>query len=74
MTADKDFVSNVDQVNYRPYPKTNENGEMTFPALIPGARYQCVSSVNGYPRVSREFVAKSGETYDMGDIEVQINE
>ncbi|MHC4404772.1 MAG: M56 family metallopeptidase [Planctomycetota bacterium] len=71
--ADEDFVSNVDQVNYRPSLTTNAKGEITFPVLIPGARYRFIDFVDGKPGVAREFVAKSDETYDMGDIEVHIN-
>lgn len=72
--ADEDFVGNIDQVNYRPAPKTNASGGVTFPALIPGARYRFISFIDGKADVSKEFIAKSGETYDMGDIKVQINE
>ena len=71
--ADEDFVSNVDRVNYRPAPTTNAKGEMTFPVLIPGARYRFIGFVDGKPNVASEFVAESGETYDMGDVEVHIN-
>lgn len=73
LVADEDFVSNIDHVNYGPSTTTtNEKGEMTFPALIPGARYRFVSVVDGAPQINNEFVAESGESHDMGDIEVQI--
>jgi len=72
--ADEDFISNVDEANYRPALTTNAKGEMTFPVLIPGARYRFISYVDGNPRVASEFVAKSGETYDMGDVEVHVEE
>jgi len=71
--ADEDDNSNIDRVNYWPGPATNENGEMTFPALIPGARYRFINFVDGDPQVAKEFVAKSGETYDMGEIEVNVD-
>jgi hypothetical protein len=74
MVADEDFISNIDRVNYRPSRTTNTNGEIAFPVLIPGARYRFVSFVKGNARVSKEFIAKSGETYEMGEIEVQINQ
>jgi beta-lactamase regulating signal transducer with metallopeptidase domain len=70
--ADEDFVANIDRVNYRRARKTDENGEMTFPALIPGVQYRFVSFTEG-GAISTDFIAKSGEAYDMGDIEVQLN-
>jgi 5-hydroxyisourate hydrolase-like protein (transthyretin family) len=72
LLADEDFVANVDRRNSEDSSTTNEKGEMTFPVLIPGASYRFINFIKGEARASQEFVAQSGQTHDMGDIEVQI--
>jgi|GEM_PF-6903841 len=74
--ADEAKVANIDRVNYR-LPSTyttNENGELAFPALIPGGQYRYVKIVDGHPKVTHEFTVQPGERFDMGDIEVRLNE
>lgn len=74
LLADEDSIANIDRDNHWSAPATDENGERTFPALIPGARYRFINFVDGNPRVVKEFVARSAETYEMGEIEVDIAE
>ena len=71
--ADEDFVSNIDRVNYQPSPATDAQGGVTFPVLIPGAHYRFINFVKGQSQVAKDFVAESGQTYDMREIEVQTN-
>lgn len=74
--ADEALVFNIDRVNYR-LPSTyttNAKGESTFPALIPGAPYRHVKIVDGHPKITHEFTVQPGERFDMGDIEIQLNE
>ena len=67
---DEDFVANIDRINYRPAPKTDEEGRVTFPALIPGAEYYVSAYVNG-ERTQKTFKVQSGETVDLGEIVVK---
>ena len=71
--ADEDFAGNIDRVNYRPSLETDKDGEIKFPALIPGARYRFVRFFDGKPDPAVDFVAKSGETYDIGEIVIPID-
>ena len=66
--ADVDFVGNIDGTNYRPAPKTDEQGRVTLPALIPGAIYRIDSHKND--KVLKEFSVKPGEQLDLGDIAI----
>ena len=61
-----------DQVNYSSFgenvdPSLDDELSITYPALIPGATYRIPTTFDqswGY----KEFVAKSGETLDLGEI------
>ncbi|QDV48051.1 M56 family metallopeptidase [Gimesia fumaroli] len=74
--ADEDLVANIDRHNYqlRTTCTTNAKGQLSFPALIPGASYRSTAVVDGLPKVTHEFILQPGERFDMGDIEVQLNE
>src|SRR5262249_46320574 len=39
VVADTQFVANIDHDNYWTGPKTDDNGRITFPALVPGLTY-----------------------------------
>ncbi|HLA85463.1 MAG TPA: hypothetical protein VJL29_11770, partial [Thermoguttaceae bacterium] len=71
IAADADFVSNIDRTNYWPVTKTDEQGRVTFPALIPDATY-CIYAMKGRQWITaKEFTARSGETIDLGKIVVE---
>ncbi|MFH1300665.1 MAG: M56 family metallopeptidase, partial [Planctomycetota bacterium] len=74
--ADEELVFNIDRVNYSSPSTytTNAKGEMTFPALIPGASYRSTTVIDGQPKITHEFTVQPGERFDMGDIEIQIKE
>lgn len=61
--AETDSVSNIDRKNYRPGPRTDKNGRITFPALIQGATYQLLSDNN-----PKEFKVGVNQTVDLGNI------
>ncbi|MCA9127624.1 MAG: hypothetical protein KDB22_11085 [Planctomycetales bacterium] len=67
VVADEDFAANVDRLNHGSL-KTDNDGRIVFPALIPGATYRFERGA----KVVSEFVAKSGEMYDMGTISVNV--
>ncbi|HUP79070.1 MAG TPA: carboxypeptidase-like regulatory domain-containing protein, partial [Pirellula sp.] len=68
--ADEDFYSNIAQAAQDRYRKsvTNANGEVFYPALIPGATYRIAISNKDDQIKLYEFVAQSGIEHDMGDI------
>jgi hypothetical protein len=68
LAGDSAYVVNIDRTNYRPGPKTDDQGRITYPALIPGARYRIVTYEKGAAIVLKEFVAESGKTLDLGRV------
>ncbi len=66
--ADEEFQANVDRHNYWNAPRTDAEGRITFPALIPGMTYRAMTGRRNQPAVGREFTARSGETVDLRDI------
>lgn len=65
--ADQDFASNIDRFNHSDSLQSDEAGELLIPALIPGAHYRYTTA----DRVTTDFIAQSGETYDMGQIQLE---
>ena len=78
LAADEDFNMTFDRVNYESFdkkvsPSLDDELSITYPALIPGATYRIPTTFDqswGY----KEFVAKSGETLDLGEIKPKFNE
>ncbi len=72
LLSDAALVEIIDNTNYRlGRPKTDDQGNITFPALIPGATYTLTvfEDGDGYkPNVLKQFSVESGETLDLGDI------
>lgn len=67
LSADEDFINNIDRHNYWEGPRTDKDGRVTLPALIPGAIYHVARFQNGW-KLHKEFTVRSGETVDLGDI------
>ena len=68
--ADADFISNIDRLNHWDN-RSGEDGRLVIPALIPGATYRYPSVED---RLMVEFVAKSGETLEIGDRTIKEEE
>lgn len=66
LMADAIYVPNLDHERYRTMT-TDEQGRMTFPTLIPGAKYR-VGVFNQPDRTEIEFTVKPGETRDLGKL------
>jgi hypothetical protein len=76
LAADSDFLVNIDRLHYWDFPRTDADGRITLPALIPGALYRISDeSTAGVPdkgyQVRRDFTVKPGETLDLGDILIE---
>ncbi|MCI0459820.1 MAG: sigma-70 family RNA polymerase sigma factor, partial [Gemmataceae bacterium] len=68
--ADAVHVGNVYHKHYRfEQARTDDQGRVTLPMLVPGATYRINSTQFG-GRVLREFTVRSGETLDLKDIRV----
>ena len=67
LSADEDFVANYDRVNYENGPKTDADGRMELPALIPGATYRITGKIKG-KSTHKDFSVEPGETIDLGEI------
>ena len=50
--------------------KTDQEGRMTFPTLIPGATYRIVV-LNQPVKTQIEFTVKPGEARDLGDLVIR---
>ena len=68
MAAECDFIANIDPANYRPPAKSDAQGRIRFPVLIPGATYQLDVLRNG--RVTKDFSVTPGQQLDLGTIEI----
>ncbi len=70
LAADEEFNANIDQVNYGVFdgtgPVLDDDFRIIYPALIPGATYRLQTTFDQSWRY-REFIAKSGETMDLGE-------
>jgi RNA polymerase sigma factor (sigma-70 family) len=71
LLADSEHLANVDRQNYWNGPRTDADGRISFPALIPGVTYQIPTFRKGEAALGREFVAASGKTFDAGTITFQ---
>ena len=68
--ADADLLANIDPANYGRFPKTDEQGRLAFPELVPGATYRLAVFKDGKRQVLSDFSVKSGEQLDLADVVV----
>jgi beta-lactamase regulating signal transducer with metallopeptidase domain len=69
LMADAIHVANLDREHYNEL-KTDPEGRMAFPTLIPGATYRVI--VHNQPvKTQIEFTVKPGEVRDLGDLMVR---
>jgi hypothetical protein len=76
LAADVERMANLDRKHYWDGVFTDDEGRITLPSLIPGARYRIndFTTVNDPakgPQVRRDFTVKPGETLDLGDILIE---
>jgi RNA polymerase sigma factor (sigma-70 family) len=69
LMADSIHASNLDVDRYRD-TKTDANGRMTFPTLIPGATYRVIV-FNQKEKTEIEFTVEPGEAKDLGDLKIR---
>ncbi|WP_146446526.1 M56 family metallopeptidase [Botrimarina colliarenosi] len=74
VSADSDFISNVDRINY-PDPRTTDSdidGRLRLPVLIPGAPYRIVALKDGGFVTLKDFKAEANEEIDLGDLTIDV--
>jgi RNA polymerase sigma factor (sigma-70 family) len=71
LSADEDFVANLDRRNYWHRPQTNQQGRVTLPALIPGASYRLAYVGKEGKMLHKEFTPEAGKVIDLGIMTVQ---
>ncbi|WP_145112616.1 carboxypeptidase regulatory-like domain-containing protein [Botrimarina mediterranea] len=74
VSADSDFISNVDRTNYPDVraTDTDADGRLRLPVLIPGASYRIVALKDGGFITLKDFQAKANEELDLGDLTIDI--
>jgi RNA polymerase sigma factor (sigma-70 family) len=65
--ADMAWLSNFDHSRYGRGPRTDGEGRLTLPALVPGATYR-IEAGSRY----KDYVVEAGKTVDWGDIDGAI--
>jgi hypothetical protein len=74
LAADADYLSRIDPERYADLV-SDPQGRVTFPVLIPGATFRVLDNTTqnntGHRQVRKEFVARAGETIDLGDILIE---
>jgi hypothetical protein len=73
LAADADFIANVDRLNHPGNEQTDADGRLEIDALIPGATYRVVHGASGDEFQTTDFVARSGETVDAGELLVDVD-
>jgi hypothetical protein len=74
LVADSDFISNIDRVNHWHGKKSDEQGNLSLPALIPGATYRIMIPREGKREITKEFQPKANETIELGELIVEQSE
>jgi RNA polymerase sigma factor (sigma-70 family) len=69
--ADAESLTNLDRDNYWDRVKTDAQGRVTFPALIPGSTYRLARFDMDRWLPYKEFRVQSGETVDLGDVVIR---
>ncbi len=74
LAADEGGMSIIDPVNYGSGLASDAAGQITFPALIPGATYRLIeysASRQAEPQIRKSFTVTAGENLDLGDILIE---
>jgi RNA polymerase sigma factor (sigma-70 family) len=73
LAADADYLSRIDPERYAGLV-SDSDGRVSFPALIPGATFRIFDNTSqndgGRRQLRMEFVARPGETIELGDIRI----
>jgi hypothetical protein len=71
LSADEDFINNIDRHNYWNPPRSDKNGQVLFPALVPGGIYRLYRVGKQGLLLHKEFTVESGKTIDLGTVVVE---
>jgi RNA polymerase sigma factor (sigma-70 family) len=76
LAADAANIVNLDRKHYWNGPRTDAEGRITLPDLIPGAAYRItdfstVNDENKGEQIRKDFTVKPGEALDLGDILIE---
>ena len=70
LTANTEFITNVDRTNYSTWPESDEQGRLSLPPLVPGATCNVVVRRAGRTFTANTFRAQANDTSELGDIVV----
>jgi hypothetical protein len=74
LLADEGSLVNLDRHNYWDKVKTDAEGRVTFPALVPGATYRVGRWEKDHWVLHKEFTVESGKTIDLGNVRIDKGE
>jgi hypothetical protein len=70
LSADEEFVANLDRYYLTSPPRTDAQGRCTLPSLIPGATYR-ITFLDEADEKVKEFTVPAGKSVDLGDVVVE---
>ena len=71
LLGDVASLAAIDSINYKDGPVSDAQGQIIFPALVPGAIYRRTPRGTKGTPLSDEFTVKPGETLDLDDIVIE---